>query len=69
MVWERSFVAMSVLGGASVEEALDALSQGAEARLGELLAKLRDTRRAARAQALAAAAQEIVVAANEVTWR
>ncbi|MBX3190600.1 MAG: hypothetical protein KF819_26605 [Labilithrix sp.] len=68
-MWERSFVAVSVLGGASLEEALDALPEGSVTRLGDLAAKLHDARRATKAQALATAAQEIMVAIGEVTWR
>jgi len=70
-VWERSFVAVSVLVGGSVDDALAALPEGSEARphAAELLLKLRDTRRAVRAQGLAVVAQEIAVAIGEVTLR
>jgi hypothetical protein len=70
-VWERSFVAVSVLVGGSVDDALAALPEGSEARphTAELVLKLRDTRRAVRAQGLAVVAQEIAVAIGEVTLR
>ena len=53
-VWERSFVAVSVLLGASVDDATAALPEGAESRpaVAELTQKLRDPRRAVRAQGL-----------------
>ena len=70
-VWERSFVAVSVLCGASIEEAMAALPDGAEAwaPVAEVAAKLRDPRRAVRAQGMAVVAQEVAVAIGEVTWR
>jgi hypothetical protein len=68
-VWERSFVAVSVLVGGSVEEAISALPEGHEARIAELASKLRDTRRAVRAQGLALVAQEVAMAIGEVTLR
>lgn len=68
-MWERSFVAVSVLLGASIEEALAALPEGARPRLAELETKLRDPRRPARAQGLAAVAQEVALAIGEVTLR
>lgn len=68
-MWERSFVAVSVLVGGSVEEAVASLPEGCEARIAELAGKLRDTRRAVRAQGLALVAQEIAVAIGEVTLR
>jgi hypothetical protein len=68
-VWERSFVAVSVLVGASIEEAVAALPEGAEPRIADLASKLRDTRRAVRAQGLAVVAQEVAVAIGEVTLR
>lgn len=68
-MWERSFVAVSVLLGGSVEDAMSALPVGSEARIAELVAKLRDSRRAVRAQGLAVVAQEVAVALGEVTLR
>ena len=70
-VWERSFVAVSVLLGASVDDATAALPEGSEGRpaVAELTQKLRDPRRAVRAQGLAVVAQEVAVAIGEVTWR
>ena len=69
MVWQRSFVATTVLVGGTYEDALAALEPGAEARLGDLPAKLRDARRPVRAQALAIVAHEVAVALGEVTRR
>lgn len=68
-MWERSFVAVSVLLGASVEEAFAAAPAGTEGNLGDLSARLRDPRRVVRAQALAGVAQEVAVALDEVTLR
>jgi hypothetical protein len=77
-VWERSFVAVSVLldssgaGGNGLEQAIATLPDGAEAErplVADLAVKLRDPRRAVRAQALAAVAQEVVLAVAEVTLR
>lgn len=72
-MWERSFIAVSVLLGASgpqaLEDALAALPEGAEPRLAELTAALRDARRPVRAQGLAVVAQEIALAIGEVTLR
>jgi len=68
-VWERSFVAVSVLVGGSVEDALAALPVGSEARVAEVASKLRDSRRTVRAQGLAVVAQEVAVAIGEVTLR
>jgi len=68
-VWERSFVAVSVLLGASIDDALGQLPDEARPRLGELEARLRDARRPVRAQGLAAVAQEVAMAITEVTLR
>ena len=43
-MWERSFVAVSVLLGGSVEDALAALPVGSDARIAELASKLKDSR-------------------------
>ena len=68
-MWERSFVAVSVLLGGSVQDALAALPVGSEARIAELASKLEDSRRTVRAQGLAVVAQEVAVALGEVTLR
>jgi hypothetical protein len=68
-VWERSFVAVSVLVGGSVEDALAALPAGSEARVAEVASKLEDSRRTVRAQGLAVVAQEVAVAIGEMTLR
>ena len=77
-VWERSFVAVSVLidssgaAGRALELAIATLPDGAEAArplVADLAVKLRDPRRTVRAQALAVVAQEVVVAVSEVTLR
>ena len=76
-MWERSFVAVSVLldpadAGGALEQALATLPAGVEAQrplVADLAIKLRDPRRAVRAQALAMVAQEVVVAVSEVTLR
>ena len=70
-MWERSFVAVSVLVGGSIDDALAALPPACLARpnVAELTAKLRDERRAVRAQGLATVGQEIAVAIGEVTLR
>ena len=68
-MWERSFVAVSVLLGASIDDVTAAMPEGTELRHGELTGKLRDSRRAVRAQSLANVAQEVAVALFEVTLR
>lgn len=62
-------MAVSVLIGAPVEDALAALPEGSEARVADLAVMLRDSRRAVRAQGLALVAQEVAVAIGEVTLR
>jgi hypothetical protein len=76
-VWERSFIAVSVLldssdAGGVLEQTIAMLPDGAEAErplVADLAIKLRDPRRAVRAQALATVAQEVVLAISEVTMR
>ena len=68
-MWERSFVAVSVLVGGSMEEALAALPEGGGLRVAELETRLRDARRPVRAQGLAIVAQEIAIAIGEMTLR
>jgi hypothetical protein len=55
--------------GASIEDAVAALPEGSGARVADLAGKLRDPRRAVRAQALAVVAQEVALAIGEVTLR
>jgi len=69
VVWQRSFVAMTVLAGGTYDDAIAAMTPGADALLGDLPARLRDSRRAERARALATVAHEITVALGEVTLR
>lgn len=68
-MWERSFVAVSILVGGSIEDAMAALPEGSEHRTHDLAKTLRDPRRAARAQGLAIVAQEVTVAVGEMTLR
>jgi len=68
-VWERSFVAVSVLVGGSMEDAVAALPDDARYRVAELETKLKDARRVVRAQGLAVVAQEVAMAIGEVTLR
>lgn len=68
-MWERSFVAVSVLLGGSLEDALASLPAGASTRLAELSVKLRDGRRPVRANGLAVVAQEVAMAIGELTLR
>lgn len=64
-------MAVSVLLGASLEDATAELPEGSESRpaTSELTQKLRDPRKAVRAQGLATVAQEVALAIGEVTWR
>jgi hypothetical protein len=64
VVWERSFVAMSVLLGESPEEAIEHV-RGDQAAMAELVKRLRDPRRAARAQALAVALHDVAKALRD----
>ena len=68
-MWERSFVGVSVLLGASVDDALAQLSDEGRSRVGDLETKLRDARRPVRAAGLALVAQEIAIAIGEITLR
>jgi hypothetical protein len=68
-VWENTFVAVSVLVGGVVDDAEAALEPEGAARAADMLGKLRDPRKLARAQALAAAAQDVARAIGEVTLR
>jgi hypothetical protein len=60
---------VSVLMGGSIDDALGAIPEGSEARIAEIAGKLRDGRRAVRAQGLAVVAQEVALAIGEVTLR
>ena len=64
-MWERSFVGVSVLLGATAEDATSSLFEAPSPS--QLDTRLRDSRRAVRAQALAVVAQEIAVALAEMT--
>ena len=68
-MWEKSFVAVSVLCGGVVDDALAALGADGAPRAAEIVQQLRDPRKLARAQALAAAAHEVALAIDEVTLR
>ncbi len=77
-MWERSYVAVSVLlaesgprsGATALEDALAALEPPSEdAQLVALLTQLRSARRAVRAQGLAVVAQEVALAIGEMTLR
>ncbi len=68
-MWQRTFVATSILIGASVEDAIAGLADGEEAALEELAGTLRTGSRPARARALATIAGEIVDAIGAVTLR
>jgi hypothetical protein len=69
VVWERSFVAVTVLLGATPGDAWSALPDGARQRTGDLADNLDAPRRATRAQGLAAVVQEIAVDLGAVTLR
>lgn len=68
-MWERSFVAVSVLLGTPLDQTLAAVPNARDARLDELGLELRDSRRQVRAAALASVAQEVALAISEVTLR
>jgi hypothetical protein len=68
-VWETSFLAVSVLLGEDIGDALASLGPDGAARAAALADKLRDPRKLARAQALAAEAQAIAREVAEVTLR
>lgn len=68
-MWERSFIAMSVLLSAPIDDTLAVLPPNAETRAVDLVAKLRDGRRHVRAAALATVGQEIALAVSEITLR
>lgn len=60
-MWEPSFIAVTVLVGGTVEDALAALPEGAAARVEPLVDRLRAPTRAARATALAEVARDIAL--------
>lgn len=68
-MWERSFVAMTVLAGGSVDDAVAALGEDGAARASDVLARLGDPRRPVRAAALADVVKDVVVAIDEVALR
>lgn len=68
-MWERSFVAMTVLAGGSADDAAAALGDDGRARAADVLARLRDPRRPIRAAALAEAAKDVALAIDEVVLR
>ena len=68
-MWQRTFVGVSVLLGASVDDAFGGLPAGSEANLGDLSAKLRHPKRAVRAHALASVIQDVAIAIDAITLR
>lgn len=68
-MWEKSFVAMTVLAGGTTDEAIAALGESGSQRAGEVLAKLRDPKRPVRAAMLAEVAKDIIVDIDKVTIR
>jgi hypothetical protein len=66
-MWQRSFVAVSVLVGASIDDALACVPPGSEATLGDLPARLRHREKLVRAQALASVVHDVAAALDEVT--
>jgi hypothetical protein len=68
-MWERSFVAMTVLAGGTTDEAIAALTEDGARRASDVLAKLRDPKRPVRAAMLAEMAKDVVVAIDQVTLR
>ena len=68
-MWERSFVAMTVLAGGTTDEAIAALGEEGSQRAAEVLAKLRDPKRPVRAAMLAEVAKDVVVDIDRMTIR
>ena len=68
-MWERSFVAMTVLAGGTTDEAIAALGEERAQRAADVLAKLRDPKRAVRAATLADVAKDVIVDIDKVTIR
>lgn len=68
-MWERSFVAMTVLAGGTTDEAIAALGEEGSQRAADVLAKLRDPKRPVRAATLADVAKDVVIAIDQVTLR
>lgn len=68
-MWERSFVAMTVLAGGSVDDAIAALGEDGAARASDVVTRLRDPRRPIRAAALADVAKDVALAIDEVALR
>ena len=68
-MWERSFVAMTVLAGGTTDEAIAALGEQGAQRAGDVLVKLRDPKRPVRAAMLADVAKDVVIAIDQVNLR
>lgn len=69
-MWKRSFVAITVALGGSVDDALAALGAAGDApALADLAARLRAPQRATRAAALAAAVRDVAARIDEVELR
>ena len=66
-MWRRSFVATAVALGDSVDDAVAAIDDGGGDRAAELVVQLKAPQRAARANALAAAVRDVVVAIDGFT--
>ena len=68
-MWQRSFVAMTVLSGGTTDEAIAALGEDGAQRAADVLAKLRDPKRSVRAAMLAEMAKDVIVDIDKVTIR
>lgn len=68
-MWERSFLGISVLLGASATDALGMLPEESHPSLADTMRTLDREKRATRAEALARAAREVLVAVDGVTLR
>lgn len=68
-MWERSFVAIRVLLGDSVEDALASLPREKQEQVAQIASELRSTQRSVRARALTTAAQEVALAVREAELR
>lgn len=60
-MWEPSFVAVTVLLGGTVDEAVAALPDAAATRIEPIVARLRAPSKATRATALASVARDVAV--------
>jgi hypothetical protein len=68
-MWEPSFVAVTVLAGGSVDDAVAALPQESVARFEPLLSRLRAPARTTRATALAEIARDVALAIEQGALR